>query len=112
MTLNNVYLFDSYYGVSRSATIVIAYVMRKYKLSTTPAMERVKSKRIFVRPNAGFTIQLRLFHKMGWKIDPTHEKFKVYRMRLAADKVRKGDKIITLLISFNITFCIKYFHFI
>lgn len=35
-------------------------------------------------------IQLRLFHKMGWKIDPFHEKFKIYRMRLAADKVRKA----------------------
>lgn len=35
-------------------------------------------------------IQLRLFHKMGWKIDSSHEKFKVYRMRLAADKVRKA----------------------
>lgn len=33
-------LFSSYYGVSRSATIVTAYIMRKYKLSTTPAMER------------------------------------------------------------------------
>lgn len=45
---------------------------------------------MFVRPNAGFTIQLRLFHKMGWRIDPFHEKYKVYRMRLAADKVRKA----------------------
>lgn len=54
---------------------------------------RVKKRRIFVRPNAGFTIQLRLFHKMGWKIDPQHEKYKVYRMRLAADKVRKGKLI-------------------
>lgn len=53
-------------------------------------MYRVKAKRIFVRPNAGFMIQLRLFHKMGWKIDAFHEKFKVYRMRLAADKVRKA----------------------
>lgn len=45
---------------------------------------------MFVRPNAGFMTQLRLFYKMGWKIDPFHEKFKVYRMRLAADKVRKA----------------------
>lgn len=51
---------------------------------------RVKSKRRFVQPNNGFMVQLRLFHKMGWKIDPTHEKFKLYRLRMAADKVRKG----------------------
>lgn len=30
----------SYYGVSRSATIVIAYTMRKYQLSFTRAFER------------------------------------------------------------------------
>lgn len=27
---------------------------------------------------------------MGWKIDPNHEKFKLYRLKMAADKVRKG----------------------
>lgn len=27
---------------------------------------------------------------MGWKIDSNHEKFKLYRLRMAADKVRKG----------------------
>lgn len=41
-------------------------------------------------PNAGFVQQLRLFYKMGWKIDAQHEQFKMYRLRLAADKVRKG----------------------
>lgn len=51
---------------------------------------RVKAKRIFVRPNSGFMTQLRLFHKMGWKINPFHEKYKMFRMRLAADKVCKA----------------------
>lgn len=37
--------------------------------------------------------QLRLFHKMGWKIDHNHEKYKLYRLRLAADSVRKGKYI-------------------
>lgn len=27
---------------------------------------------------------------MNWTIDPHHEQYKVYRLRLAADKVRKG----------------------
>lgn len=53
---------------------------------------RVKSKRRFVQPNNGFIVQLRLFHKMGWKIDSNHEKFKLYRLRKAADYVRKGKK--------------------
>lgn len=51
---------------------------------------RVKTKRRFVLPNNGFMVQLRLFHKMGWKIDQNHEKYKLYRLRMAADKVRKG----------------------
>lgn len=50
----------------------------------------VKSKRRFVQPNNGFIVQLRLFHKMNWKIDSHHEKYKLYRLRMAADKVRKG----------------------
>lgn len=52
-------------------------------------------------------IQLRLFHKMGWKIDVNHEKYKVYRLRLAADKVRKGNK--QKLIQSNV---IEFTHFI
>lgn len=52
---------------------------------------RVKSKRRFIGPNPGFVQQLRLFYKMGWKIDIQHEQYKTYRLRLAADKVRKGS---------------------
>lgn len=43
-----------------------------------------------MQPNNGFMVQLRLFHKMGWKIDGNHEKFKLYRLRMAADKFRKA----------------------
>ncbi|XP_031626336.1 dual specificity protein phosphatase MPK-4 [Contarinia nasturtii] len=90
LSKDKVVLVHCYYGVSRSATIVIAYVMQKYQLSLTLAFERVKSKRRFVQPNNGFMVQLRLFHKMGWRIDSNHEKFKLYRLRMAADKVRKA----------------------
>lgn len=57
-------------------------------------MISVKSKRSNVAPNAGFVQQLRLFCKMDWTIDSHHEQFKVYRLRLAADKVRKGIAVI------------------
>lgn len=64
--------------------------MKKYKITYTPAFERVKSKRRFVGPNAGFIQQLRLFAKMHWTIDPNHEQYKKYRLHLAADSVRKA----------------------
>ncbi|OON19075.1 dual specificity phosphatase, catalytic domain protein [Opisthorchis viverrini] len=55
-------------GVSRSATIVIAYVMRKNKLSYDSALEIVMKKRL-VYPNIGFVNQLKLFEVMKWKVD-------------------------------------------
>lgn len=75
---------------SRLLTTTASYKKWKRIFSSLTFIRRVKAKRIFVQPNSGFTIQLRLFHKMGWKIDPIHEKFKMYRMRLAADKMRKA----------------------
>lgn len=83
-------LFRSYFGVSRSATIVIAYIMNKYKLSYDAALQRVKSKRRFVMPNPGFINQLKLFSIMSYRIDSQNEKYKLFRLKLAADNVRKG----------------------
>lgn len=64
--------------------------MQKYKISFTPAFQRVKLKRRFVGPNSGFTQQLRLFYKMGWQIDAHCELYKKFRLHLAADSVRKA----------------------
>lgn len=76
--------------MSRSATIVIAYIMNKYKLTYDAALQRVKSKRRFVMPNPGFINQLKLFSIMNYRIDPQNEKYKLFRLKLAADNVRKG----------------------
>ena len=48
-------------GMSRSATIACAYMMKKYRLSYENAMIRLKQKRSFVFPNAGFKRQLLLY---------------------------------------------------
>ena len=50
-------------GVSRSATIVIAYMMRKYQYGMDDALKRVKGRRPYVDPNKGFMKQLRSFEK-------------------------------------------------
>lgn len=46
-------------GVSRAASIVMAYLMRHYGMSFDEAFRFVKSKRSFVRPNEGFVKQLK-----------------------------------------------------
>ncbi|CAG9854746.1 unnamed protein product [Phyllotreta striolata] len=51
-------------GVSRSATIVIAYLMKKYNISFREALDRVKMKRC-VFPNQGFIAQLENYRIMG-----------------------------------------------
>lgn len=52
-------------GVSRSATIVIAYLMKKYRISYREALDKVRSKRC-VYPNMGFVSQLQHYHDLGY----------------------------------------------
>lgn len=83
-------LVHCYFGVSRSATLVIAYIMKKHDTSFATAFEIVKSKRRFVGPNPGFLAQLKLYEDMGCSIDNTNVQFKMYRLQIAADMVRKA----------------------
>jgi len=45
-------------GVSRSVTIIIAYLMKKYNLTYLGALNYVKSRRTVANPNRGFQEQL------------------------------------------------------
>ncbi|KAM3137850.1 hypothetical protein pb186bvf_010093 [Paramecium bursaria] len=45
-------------GISRSATIVIAYIMKKNKIFLQKAFKRVKDARPYIRPNPHFIKQL------------------------------------------------------
>jgi atypical dual specificity phosphatase len=50
-------------GVSRSATIVIAYLLATTAMTAEEATEFVRSKRSIVRPNYGFTKQLEQYER-------------------------------------------------
>lgn len=52
-----------FYGVSRSASIVIAYLMKKKKWQFERALFEVKEKRI-INPNCGFIRQLQNYEKV------------------------------------------------
>ena len=51
-------------GVSRSASVVVAYLMYKKGLSLDDALDFVKSKRECVDPNFGFREQLQIFDQI------------------------------------------------
>ena len=50
-------------GVSRSASFVIAYIMKSQKKKYDDALDIVKSKRNKINPNPGFTQQLKEYEK-------------------------------------------------
>ncbi|KAL1211807.1 Dual specificity protein phosphatase 1B [Cardamine amara subsp. amara] len=56
-------LVHCFMGMSRSVTIVVAYLMKKHGMSFSKAMELVRSRRPQALPNFGFISQLQQFEK-------------------------------------------------
>lgn len=70
-------------GVSRSATVVAMYLMRKYSLTRQQALENIIKKRRYwsVLPNDGFLRQLDLYHQMNYKVDIDNELYKEFQSK-------------------------------
>lgn len=51
-------LVHCYAGVSRSASVVIAFLMQEYGMTMKDATNHVRAQRNFIRPNDGFRRQL------------------------------------------------------
>ncbi len=56
----NVYV-HCHAGVSRSAAVVCAYLMKKYGWNLQQTLEFVIAKRVVVKPNPGFMEKLQLY---------------------------------------------------
>ncbi len=59
MSVINMMLSRSMAGVSRSASIVIAYLMTRENMTYNDAYNMVKEKRSVINPNEGFKAQLK-----------------------------------------------------
>jgi dual specificity phosphatase 12 len=64
-------------GKSRSATLVVAYLMWKYQIDATTALEQLCEGRPVCQPNPGFMEQLEVWEKMC-KSKSEDEKKKIY----------------------------------
>ena len=62
-SINNIYI-HCVMGISRSPSIVIAYLMYKNKMKYDEAYDFVKGKRKVINPNTGFQQQLKKFEKI------------------------------------------------
>ncbi len=74
-------------GVSRSASIVIAYVMFHFKLSFEEALKYVKERRFYIYPNDGFRLQLRDLDKVFEYCNYDMEKFRQIHKKLFEKKI-------------------------
>ncbi|KAM4552026.1 dual specificity protein phosphatase 12 isoform 1-T3 [Odontesthes bonariensis] len=73
-------------GRSRSATIVTAYLMKRYQLGFAEAYHRLKSVKQDVQVNSGFEEQLRQYEAMQWEVDTSSPLYKQYRLIKIAEK--------------------------
>lgn len=65
-------------GVSRSVTVVVAYLMKKYNLTLEQAMHAVTRKVPEAQPNDGFMEQLKLYKEMDLKVDSSNDLYREF----------------------------------
>lgn len=86
-------LVHCFAGVSRSAAVITAYLMRTEQLSREAALESLRKSCDSVCPNDGFLDQLKMFEDMGFKVDHTSPIYKRFRLTLLGESYNRGEKI-------------------
>ncbi|XP_058080094.1 uncharacterized protein LOC131228220 [Magnolia sinica] len=86
-------LVHCFAGVSRSAAIITAYLMRTEHLSQEDALESLRQSCEFVCPNDGFLEQLKMFEDMGFKVDHASPIYKRFHLKVLGDSYNRGEKI-------------------
>ncbi|KAL8041275.1 hypothetical protein ABFX02_10G155000 [Erythranthe guttata] len=86
-------LVHCFAGVSRSAAIISAYLMKSERLSQEDAIESLRQSCESVCPNDGFLEQLKMFELMGFKVDRASPIYKRFRLKVLGDSYNRGEKI-------------------
>jgi dual specificity phosphatase 12 len=78
-------------GISRSATIVAAYLMHSKDLDPDSALKMIRRVRPYIDPNQGFLQQLEIFHQAHCKISRKDKPVRMYYMQKTAQDLLNGD---------------------
>jgi len=89
--LNGAFRVPSAMGKSRSATVLVAYLMRSRRIGVEEAVRLVREIRPFVEPNPGFLKQLELYYEMEYATDLEHPVYKrwLHQQELAQSMAAK-----------------------
>jgi dual specificity phosphatase 12 len=84
-------------GKSRSATLVVAYLMWKYGVDANVALEQLCEGRPVCDPNPGFKEQLEVWERMCKSGDESEKKKKIYeeweKTRFTGEYWEWGDRM-------------------
>ncbi|KAJ7611747.1 protein-tyrosine phosphatase-like protein [Roridomyces roridus] len=72
-------------GISRSTTVLAAYLMKTRSLSTSAATSFIRARRPCVQPNYGFLKQLETFEQCGYAPAATHPAYISWKRRQKQD---------------------------
>ncbi|GAA0157990.1 hypothetical protein LIER_15128 [Lithospermum erythrorhizon] len=86
-------LVHCFAGVSRSAAIVTAYLMRSENLTREDALESLRKSCPSVGPNDGFLEQLKMYEDMGFMVDHASPIYKRFRLKVLGDSYNRGETI-------------------
>lgn len=82
-------------GVSRSVSVIIAYLMFKYNLLYDQALYAVRRKLESAQPNEGFVDQLKAFKEMGFKVDQLSSAYRKYVIQQNLKQDPSGSSLAT-----------------
>uniref|UniRef100_A0A0D6QZK1 protein-tyrosine-phosphatase n=1 Tax=Araucaria cunninghamii TaxID=56994 RepID=A0A0D6QZK1_ARACU len=94
-------LVHCFAGISRSASVVTAYLMKTERLSQEDALESLRQCSNCVCPNDGFLEQLKMFEEMGFKVDhasPLYKKFHLKILDFATFLVKLLPKLLVKIL--------------
>ncbi|KAG9003592.1 hypothetical protein FRB93_011010 [Tulasnella sp. JGI-2019a] len=77
-------------GISRSPSVVAAYLMFMRNMDVSTAISTIREKRSFVDPNDSFIKQLELFHAASCSITNGDKAIRAYYLERAIQDIRSG----------------------